>query len=237
MRILYKILDYIYPPRCISCSELIQENGGFCGTCWSGLNFITKPYCKICCFEFSFDPGEGNDICLKCSSNPPAFDLARSVLRFDEHSKKLIHALKYHDSTFVASNFAKIIVAMHKDIISKADFIIPVPMHKWKRLSRLYNQSQIFASEIAHLAGKKMVPDILLKTKHTKSQTGLSKKHREENLKGSIEVVKRGEIKGKYIVLVDDVMTTGSTVDLCAKILKKAGAKSVVVICIARTLI
>ena len=214
----------------------MQENGGFCGTCWSSLNFITKPYCRICCFEFSFDPGEGNDICLKCSATPPAFDLARSVLRFDEHSKKLIHALKYHDSTFVAANFAKIIFNMHKDLVADADFIIPVPMHKWKRLFRLYNQSQILASEIAYLSGKKMVPDILLKTKHTKSQTGLSKKHREENLKGSINVMKNDKIKGSNIVLVDDVMTTGSTVHLCSQKLKKAGAKSVNVICIARTL-
>jgi len=235
MKILSHILDYIYPPRCISCSELMQENGGFCAACWSQLNFITKPYCRICCFEFSFDPGEGNDICLKCNTTPPSYNIARSVLRFDENSKKLIHDLKYHDSTFVASNFAKIIVNMHKEIISDANFIIPVPMHKWKRLFRLYNQSQILATNLAKEAGMKMLPDILMKVKYTKSQTGLSKKQRQENLKGSIAVVKKDVIKGKKIILVDDVMTTGSTVDLCAAKLRKAGAKEIVVICVART--
>ena len=181
MKLLTHILNYIYPPRCISCSELMQETGGFCGTCWSELNFITTPYCRICCFEFSFDPGQGNDICLKCNTTPPSYNLARSVLRFDEHSKKLIHALKYHDSTFIAANFAKIIVNMHRDVISDADFIIPVPMHKWKRLTRLYNQAQILAYEIGKEVGVKMLPDVLMKTKHTKSQTGLSKKQRQEN--------------------------------------------------------
>lgn len=215
----------------------MQETGGFCGACWSQLNFITKPYCRICCFEFGFDPGDGNDICLKCNTTPPSYNLARSALRFDEYSKKLIHALKYHDSTFIASNFAKIIVNMHKEIILGADFIIPVPMHKWKRLFRLYNQSQILASALAKETSIKMLPDVLMKIKHTKSQTGLSKKQRQENLKGSIVVVKKDIIKGKKIILIDDVMTTGSTVDLCASKLKKAGAKEVIVICIARTLL
>ena len=213
----------------------MQETGGFCGACWSELNFITTPYCRICCFEFSFDPGEGNDICLKCNTTPPSYNLARSVLRFDEHSKKLIHALKYHDSTFIATNFAKIIVNMHREIISDVDYIIPVPMHKWKRLFRLYNQAQILAFEIGKELGVKMLPDVLIKMKHTKSQTGLSKQQRQENLKGSIAV--EGSLKGKKIILVDDVMTTGSTVDLCAAKLKKAGAEEVVVVCIARTLI
>ena len=237
MKILSRILNYIYPPRCISCSELMQETGGFCGACWSKLNFITIPYCRICCFEFSFDPGEGNDICLKCNTTPPSYDFARSVLRFDENSKKLVHNLKYHDSTFIAANFAKIIVNMHKEIISDADYIIPVPMHKWKRLFRLYNQSQILAYELGKELGIKMLPNILMKTKHTKSQTGLSKAQRQENLTGSIAVEQKSFIKGKKIILVDDVMTTGSTVNLCAGKLKKAGASEVVVVCIARTLI
>ena len=237
MKIFSQILNYIYPPRCISCSELMQETGRFCGACWAQLNFITKPYCRICCFEFSFDPGEGNDICLKCSTTPPSYNLARSTLRFDENSKKLIHALKYYDSYFIASNFSKIIVNMHKDIMLNVDFVIPVPMHKWKRLFRLYNQSQVLASALAKEANVKMLPDVLMKIKHTKSQTGLSKKQRQENLKGSIAVVKKDVIKGKKVILVDDVMTTGSTVDLCAATLKKAGAKEVVVVCVARTLI
>ncbi len=236
MKFFTHILNYIYPPRCVSCSELMQENGKFCGSCWSQLNFITKPYCRICCFEFSFDPGEGNDICLKCNTTPPSYNFARSVLRFDEHSKKLIHNLKYHDSTFVATNFAKIIVNMYKHEISDADYIIPVPMHKWKRVFRLYNQAQILASEIMKEIGVKMLPDVLIKTKHTKSQTGLSKSQRQKNLKGSI-IAKGSSVKGKKVILVDDVMTTGSTVDLCAAKLKKIGVKEVVVVCIARTLI
>lgn len=234
MNFIKPIINYIYPSRCISCSELIQETGGFCGSCWQKLNFITKPYCRICSFKFSFDPGEGNDICLKCINSWPSYDFARSLLIFDEDSKKLIHALKYYDNTAIASVFAKIMVKMYKDIISDADYIIPVPMHKWKRLFRLYNQAQILGAEIAKELNIRMFPDLLIKTKHTKSQTGLSKKNRQMNLRGSVQVTQ--SIEGKKVILVDDVMTTGSTVNLCADKLKKAGAEKVIVVCIARTL-
>lgn len=239
MKLLNHILNYIYPPRCISCSELVQETGGFCGACWAKLNFITSPYCRVCSLEFPFDPGGGNDICLKCLSTPPSYDLARTVLRFDEHSKKLIHNFKYYDSTFIASDFAKIIAKMHQKILSKADYVIPVPMHKWKRLFRFYNQAQVLASEISKELNIKMLPDILLKTRYGKSQTGLSKKQREENLRGTIAVDKQKKLllKEKIVILVDDVMTTGSTVNLCASKLKRAGAKEVIVICLARTLL
>ena len=115
--------------------------------------------------------------------------------------------------------------------------VVPVPMQKMKRLSRLYNHAQILAEAIAVIIEKKIMADILLKTKNTKSQTGLARKYRIDNLSGSISVVNKQKIRGKKILLIDDVMTTGTTVNLCAQQLKKAGAKEVVVLCIARTLL
>jgi ComF family protein len=158
------------------------------------------------------------------------------LLRFDANSKKIIHALKYYDKNFVSEIISKMLVNYYKQPITNADLIIPVPMHRIKRLSRLYNHAQILAESIASLVEKKIIPDILLKTKNTKSQTGLARKYRMDNLSDSIAVVaNKQKIHGKKILLVDDVMTTGSTVNLCARQLKKAGAKEVVVLCIART--
>lgn len=231
------ILDYIYPPRCLLCSGLILNNNGFCIDCWNKLNFITEPYCQVCCFEFSTDYGKTNNKCAKCLNDPPNYDYARSLLRFDENSKKIIHALKYYDRSFVSQIISKMLVNYYRPLITKADLIVPVPMHKLKRLSRLYNHAQILSSAVASLVEKKITPDILLKTKYTKSQTGLARKYRLDNLSDSITVADKQRVRGKKILLVDDVMTTGSTVNLCAKQLKKAGAKEVVVLCIARTLL
>jgi len=231
------ILDYIYPPRCLICSDLILTNNGFCAPCWSKLNFITQPYCEICCFEFSLDYSIGNNKCIRCIDNPPNYDYARSLLRFDENSKKIIHTLKYYDRTFVANHCARMMMSRFKEDILSADIIMPVPMNKWKRLSRLYNHSQILAEEIAKLSAKEITSDVLIKSKNTRSQTGLARKYRLDNLSGSLSINYPQKIRRKRILLIDDVMTTGSTVNLCAGQLKKAGAKSVIVLCIARTLL
>ncbi|MGV2432198.1 MAG UNVERIFIED_CONTAM: ComF family protein [Rickettsiaceae bacterium] len=108
-------------------------------------------------------------------------------------------------------------------------------MNKIKRLFRLYNHAQILAYELASLVEKKIIYDILIKSRNTKSQTSLSEKDRRKNLFGSITVQNKEKIKGKKILLIDDVITTGSTVDLCAKQLKKSGAKEVIILSIART--
>ncbi len=230
------IIDYIYPPRCLICSDLILTNDGFCISCWNKLNFITKPHCEICCFEFSIDYGYSNNTCLKCLEDRPYYDFARSLLRFDGNSKKIIHALKYYDRTFVARIIARMLVGRYRQEIESADIIMPVPMHKLRRLSRLYNHAQVLAEEVAKLLGKKITADVLIKAKNTRTQTGLSRKYRIDNLSGSIVVENKQKIRGKTILLVDDVMTTGNTVNLCARQLKKARAKKVVVLCIARTL-
>ena len=236
-RIWESILDYIFPPRCLLCSGMILNNNGFCVDCWSKLNFITKPYCQICCFEFSIDYGSENSICARCLEDAPYYDKARSLLRFDENSKKIIHALKYYDRCMVAEIIAKMLINYYKELAVSADLIIPVPMHKIKRLSRLYNHAQILGVAIARLVEKKIRADILIKAKHTRPQTGLARKYRIDNLSNSIIVSNKQKIRGKKILLIDDVITTGTTVNLCAKQLKKAGAKEVVVLCIARTLL
>lgn len=230
-----KIIQYIYPPRCISCSVLVQEGNGFCGECWKKLSFITHPYCDICSFEFSINTGLESNVCLKCISSKPDYDAVRVPLKFDNASQKIIHAFKYYDTTHIAKIFAKIMCTSYKDFICDSDLIIPVPMHKWKRLTRLYNPPQLLAHEIAKTYNITMMPALLKKIKNTKSQTTLSKNQRLNNINGSIIVTNPEYIKDKNIIIVDDVMTTGATISVCAKQLKKAGANSVRALCMART--
>ena len=129
------------------------------------------------------------------------------------------------------------LVSKYKDEIEEADLVIPVPMNKIKRIKRLYNHSQILAENIGNVLKKRVRSDILLKIKHTKPQTGLSKAQRLKNLVGAFKIQNGTSITNKRILLVDDVITTSSTASLCAKLLKKAGASEVIMLCIARRML
>jgi competence protein ComFC len=227
---LSNVLDYVLPFKCLSCNEAVMSESSFCAQCWNELNFITKPFCKICGRSLAFsvlDP-----CCLRCLQKPPPYDLARAALKFDGYSKKLIHNLKYYDKTILAKAFAKIIYNKYKEEIVNFDLIIPVPMHKIKRMFRFYNQAFILAKELAQIAQKPVLSDILLKARWSKSQAQLSRKERESNLKNSFVIKNSAQIQDRNVILVDDVLTTGSTAKICTRELKKYAAK-VFILCIA----
>jgi ComF family protein len=232
--ILNSLVNYLYPSRCYKCSEFTAEQNGFCSSCWSSLNFISRPFCNICGKQFFLDINE-DLICSKCIRQSPPYELSRSLLKFDENSKNIIHNFKYYDKTDLAKVFAKLICFRYKTELEEVDFIIPVPMNKWKRLLRMYNQSYLLALEIARLINKPILPRLLVKTKWTKPQAALTKASREKNLKGSMILKKVDIIKNKRILLVDDVATTGTTILECSRLLKKGGVGSIRVITIAAT--
>lgn len=232
---IYKtVIDYILPPRCLSCKELAFGADGFCAPCFNKLNFITMPQCQICGYALAILIAE-NMICGKCSFEKPVYDKARSLLKFDQNIQKLIHNFKYYDNTSAAEIFAKLIYTKYKTELFDIDYIIPVPMHKLKRLLRMYNQAQILAKELSVISNKPLRSDILIKTKFTRSQARLSKIERQRNLTGSMKAASNINLKNKSVLIVDDVMTTGSTVSKCAKLLKTIGAKKIYVVTIAMT--
>ena len=230
--VLSNVIDYILPYRCASCSELTDGKHGICSQCFQKLNFITLPYCNICGFPFEFAI-EGQFSCAKCIVSPPKYDMSRSLFKFDQKSKNLVHAFKYSDQTNNAKMFAKLLLARYQKEIQNVNLVVPVPMYRWKRVFRNYNPAQILALEIASLMNKPMLPDVLIKQRWTISQIGLSKSLRSKNLDGSIKFGDKHNVKGKTILLVDDVKTTGATSNLCSKLLKKAGAESVKLVTIS----
>ena len=233
-KIYHYIIDYLLPKRCFSCAELTQDANSFCANCWKDLNFINSPFCKCCGREFALDL-VGQQECLKCISHPPFFHKARSLFKFDEYSKHIIHAFKYYDKTILAKSFAEMLVARYQDDLVESEVILPVPMHRFKRLFRMYNPAQILAQELHKIINVPIHMGVLVKIKWTKPQTTLSRKARLKNIAGSIKIENISKIKNKKIILIDDVVTTGTTVDLCAKLLKKAGAKEVIVLSVAST--
>ncbi len=231
---LFSLVNYILPYRCSSCSQLIDKEQGMCALCFSKLNFITSPYCSCCGFPFEFFI-EGQNLCGRCVVKQPNYDLARSLFKFDLESKKLIHAFKYNDRTSHSKMFAKLIIARYKKEIEEVDLVVPVPMNRIKRIFRQYNPAQILAKDISDLLKVPMIPDVLIKTKWTKPQTKLTKYEREKNLSGSLAFNMKRIVKGRRVLLVDDVRTTGTTCNSCAKILKTAGAESVKLVTVGTT--
>lgn len=225
-KLLLAIVDYILPYRCIVCSELMVGNHGICIPCFKKINFISEPFCAQCGFLFEFKIDE-KMLCGKCIAHPPTYDIARSLLKFDENSKKLIHKFKYNDCTSYAKLFANALVAKYKHEFADINLIVPIPMHRIKRIFRQYNPPQILAFELSKLLGVKMAADGLIKIRWTKPQTKLTKAKRQKNLDGSVLVNTKIDFANLNIMLVDDVKTTGTTAHYCAKLLKKAGANQV----------
>ena len=228
------IIDYIFPPTCLACGEFTLKSHSFCSKCWSEFNFIAKPYCKDCGMQFELPVFDAMS-CGKCIKHPPAYDYARSLLKFDKNSKKIIHSFKYHDKIELSTLFSRLLYKTYNEQISHVDYVIPVPMHRFKRLLRMYNQADLLCIALAKLMNKPRIPDILIKTRWTKSQVYLTRRARKENLRSSIRLNPKYNIKGKTILLVDDVMTTGTTLDYCSKLLKKGGAKAVIALTVATT--
>lgn len=227
------VLEYIFPFKCLSCSDIVLSANSFCPKCWLELNFLTKPLCNKCGRSLPFVVEE-NSCCLRCIKEEPPYDLARAIIKFDENSKHLIHSLKYYDKTSLAKSFAKSLYSIHKKEIEEFDIIIPVPMHRIKRMMRFYNQAFELAREISALSNKPVAANVLIKTKWSRPQATLSKKERQKNLVKSFAVINAEIIRNKKIILVDDVSTTGSTAKACSYELKKY-ASDVLLLCIAFT--
>jgi len=232
-----KLLSIVFPSKCLVCSAIISHNSKVCVGCWGKLEFISNPSCSKCDYPFEFDIGH-DALCGNCLAQDVIFDKAISILRYSEVSKIMVHKLKYADKLHIAKHFASLLFKkIHKNI-ENYDLIIPVPMHRKKIRVRFYNQAALIAG---HLSGYSSVPVLhngLLKTKYHEPQTGLQRSMRQSNVKNSFAIngAYAAAISGKNILLVDDVYTTGATVNECSKVLKRSLCKSVTVVTVARVI-
>ncbi len=227
------LLDVLLPPRCLACTTAVDVPGRLCGACWAEVDFIAAPYCHCCGLPFAFD--EGADIlCGACLAWPADFDHARAVIRFNQVARSLVSGFKYRDQTHGAPAFAAWMARGGAELLADADAVTPVPLHRRRLFSRRYNQSAMLAREIAAASGLVFEPDLLVRTRNTESQINLTRHGRFANVRGAFAVRPGREMAGRRIILVDDVMTTGATVNACARTLKRAGAAGVGVLTLAR---
>jgi ComF family protein len=184
-----------------------------------------------------FPPPMGDDaICADCARDRPSWDRARAVLRYDKHSRRLVLALKHADRTHLARALGGWMRRAGAEVLDGADLVLPVPLH-WTRLfARRYNQAGLLAHAVRAAGGPPVAPDWLVRRRRTPSQGRLGAAARARNVRGAFALRPGRSIKGKRIVLIDDVLTTGATVEECARVLRRGGAAFVGVLTVARAL-
>lgn len=228
------VLDLGLPPLCPSCRGLIGD-AALCAECWSKLGFIAPPYCDRLGVPFAYDPGPGV-LSMQAIADPPAYGRARAVVRYDDVARTLVHALKYGDRLDLVPALGRWMARAGQELLAGADALVPVPLH-WRRLwARRFNQSASFAAVISDLSGVVVAPFVLQRVRATKQQVGLSKSERAQNVQGAFKVPPEAktEIAGRRLVLIDDVLTSGATVEACTRALLRAGAGNVDVLVFAR---
>ena len=230
---LQKTLDaLLFPPVCPVCAAPVLENGALCPDCFAKLQFMPAAVCTRCGRPLP-DSMQKAGPCLQCVKKKPVFDGVYSAFKYDDVSRSLIFSLKYGAKFDVVSFMAEAMNRAGETLLTRADVLVPVPLHRWRLLSRRFNQSVLLAEAIARRRGLPVDVFSLKRCKHTHKQGHFSPFERFKNVKG-VFAANADAFTGKRAVLIDDVFTTGATAGECAKTLKRAGAASVGVITFAR---
>lgn len=227
-------LDWLIPPQCLVCHGEVGEASGLCVSCWTKLAFIEAPFCDRLATPFPYDPGEGM-VSAAALADPPLWDRARAAVIFDDAARMLVHALKYRDRHEAGLVMARLMRRAGADLLGDADAVVPVPLYRWRQWRRRYNQSALLAQMICRAAGKPFSPHLLRRLRRTRAQTGLDHEERRRNMRNAFIVPEDclPLIAGRSVLLVDDVRTTGATLEACTKALKTAGAGRVDVLTFA----
>lgn len=230
-----RLLDRLYPPVCLHCGAHIDQPDGLCPACWRALRPITRPYCPVLGLPFEVDLGP--DVkSAEAIADPPPFGRARSAVIYGDVARSIVTRLKFGDQTDLARFCARLMINAGADLIEGEPLLVPVPLHRWRQWQRRFNQSALLARAIADETGLDSDPLLVTRQRRTKQQLGLSASQRQRNVQGAFAAHPDflARTKGRRLLIVDDVMTTGSTVKAVTHALKRAGAEQVDVISFAR---
>jgi ComF family protein len=226
--------DWLLPPLCFGCQRSVAHHDSLCASCWRSVHFIAHPLCDRLGIPMPYDTGE-RQVSAGALADPPDYDRARAAAHYMGPVKTLIHRLKYQDRLEPRQLLARWMAAAGHDLLSDADLLVPVPLNRKRLLWRRFNQSALLGLELSAISGVPFHPLALERLKNTRAQVGLTQAQRALNVRGAFKVSRAGraQIAGRNIVLLDDVITTGATVNACARALKRSGAARVDVLALA----
>ena len=227
----------LFPPVCAGCRRQVSQPGALCGSCWPRLRLLERPWCAVMGTPFQYDMGDGF-LSAEAIANPPPFERARAAVAYTGVARRMVQALKYGDRTDLAPWMARWMLRAGAELVAEADVVVPVPLH-WRRFfTRRFNQSAELARAIADLSGKPFEPMAIRRVKITRQQVGLGLSERQDNVRAAFKTPPEYDIavRGRRVLVVDDVYTTGATVFSVTKALKKSGASAVDVLTFARVL-
>lgn len=233
------LLDFLLPPVCPVTGQRVAEPGLLSAQAWEGLRFVEEPFCACCGDPQPFIVGQGEEgiLCARCLADRPAFDSARAIWAYRDTARDLMLRFKHGDQLQLARSFMPALRRAVTTLPAHPSVVIPVPLHRWRLLKRLYNQAAVLAARLAaEEPSLTYLPDTLVRRRATKSQGHMDAVDRRKNVRNAFEVpaLKRPLIQGKHVLLLDDVFTSGATAHECARTLKAAGASRVDVLTLTR---
>ena len=230
---LLKLVALALPPRCPGCGEVVDADHRFCAACWRGLTMIAPPWCAACNLPFAFDRGDA--LCGQCLAEAPVHDGVRAAVGYGPAARTLALRLKYGGRTSHAGTAARL---MARHMPDGAELLLPVPLHRWRIWGRGFNQAALIAQGLARASGVPAELELLRRVKATPVLRGLGPRGRAKAVAGAFALAAgaRERVSGRSVVLVDDVYTSGATTDACVRVLKRAGAARVTILCWARVI-
>ncbi|WP_417307742.1 ComF family protein [Devosia sp.] len=231
-------LDLVYPPSCIDCGAPVADANALCAACFAKLRPISAPMCPVLGIPFEVSPGPGA-LSAEAIADPPPYGRARSAVIYNAVARAIVGRLKYGDRPELAGFCARLMAQAGAELWESGPVLVPVPLHAARQFSRRYNQSTELARALGRLVGLSVDPALVKRTRRTRQQVGLSAQARERNVSGAFathpEALTR--LRGRGVVLCDDVITTGSTVKAVTRALNRAGVHQIDVISFGRVVV
>ena len=222
-------LDFALPPRCAGCGIIVSEVHSFCVDCWAQIEFLGESGCTTCGLPLQ---ATEQDTCGACLAAPPRIGRTRAAVAYDDLSRSLAIRLKYGRKVALARTMARYMAPLVDK--TEESLLVPVPLHRSRLWTRGFNQSALVARELSRRLGIAADAFALVRLRRTPPLKGMSATQRRRTVAGAFRVRDPAAVARRTIILVDDVLTTGSTADACAKTLKKAGAHRVELVSWAR---